>query len=261
MTGDEIGRLFEEAEKRFDRAATDAARTDRSIARADDVIERVTTRSNIPRAAAERERRRLNSGLGRTLKRVGAVIIGLWIATMVFGFFRPIGLFGLLAVIGIGLLLVFLTAGTSRQRAPQTFSAALPAAQLVDRIDSYLYRARPALPPPAQAEIDAVLSTLPAIRPTFERAPAMDPAAGDARRLIGTHLPGLIDRYLAVPPAYRSRSEAGEPSVDDRLVEALRAGRGALDDIGERLARDNVVAFETQGRFIESRYKGEDVDR
>ena len=37
MTGDEIGRLFEEAERRFDRAATDAARTDRTIARADDV--------------------------------------------------------------------------------------------------------------------------------------------------------------------------------------------------------------------------------
>jgi hypothetical protein len=41
----------------------------------------------------------------------------------------------------------------------------------------------------------------------------------------------------------------------------LKAGRGALDDVGERLARDNVAAFETQGRFIESRYKDESVDR
>jgi len=262
MTGDEIGRLFEEAERRFDRAAADAVKTDRTIARADHVIERVSIRSTAERAAAERERRRLNSGLGRTLKRTGAVIVALWLATMIFGFFRPIGLFGLLAVIGIGLLLVLLTARASnRPKAPQKFSAELPAAQLVDRIDSYLYRARPALPAPAQAEIDEMLAVLPAIRPSFERAPALDPAANDARRLIGTHLPGLIDRYLAVPPAYRARSEAGEPSVDDRLVEALRAGRGALDDIGERLARDNVAAFETQGRFIESRYKDDAVDR
>ena len=262
MTGDEIGRLFEEAERRFDRAAADAVKTDRTIARADHVIERVSIRSTAERAAAERERRRLNSGLGRTLKRAGAVIVALWLATMIFGFFRPIGLFGLLAVIGIGLLLVLLTARASnRPKAPQKFSAELPAAQLVDRIDSYLYRARPALPAPAQAEIDEMLAVLPAIRPSFERAPALDPAANDARRLIGTHLPGLIDRYLAVPPAYRARSEAGEPSVDDRLVEALRAGRGALDDIGERLARDNVAAFETQGRFIESRYKDDAVDR
>ena len=261
MTGDEIGRLFEEAERRFDRAASDAVRTDRTIARADDVIERVSARTSVPRAAAERERRRLNAGLGRTLRRAGLVIVALWIATMIFGFFRPIGLFGLLAVIGVGALLVFFTASASgRPRPPQKFSAALPAGQLVDRIDSYLYRARPALPAPAQAEIDAMLATLPEIRPSFERAAALDPAAGDARRLIGTHLPGLIDHYLAVPPAYRSRSEAGEPSVDDRLVEALRAGRMALDDIGERLARDNVAAFETQGRFIESRYKDENAD-
>ena len=263
MTGDEIGRLFEEAERRFDRAATDAVKTDRTIARADQVIERVSVRSTAERAAAERERRRLNSGLGRTLKRVGSVIVALMFATVVFGFFvRPIGLFGLLAAIGIGIVLVFLTAGASnRPRAPQKFSAELPAAQLVDRVDSYLYRARPALPAPAQAEIDQMLAVLPAIRPSFERAAALDPAANDARRLIGTHLPGLIDRYLAVPPAYRARSEGGEPSVDDRLVEALRAGRGALDDIGERLARDNVAAFETQGRFIESRYKDDPVDR
>lgn len=262
MTGDDIGRLFEEAERRFDRAAVDAAKTDRTIARADDVIGRVSTRSVAERAAAQRERRRLNSNLGRKMKRVVAVILALWIGTMVFGFFRPIGLFGLLAVIGIGLLMVLLTAGAGgRQRPPEKFSAELPPAQLIERIDSYLYRARPALPAPAQAEIDAMLAALPALRPSFIEAPALDPAANDARRLIGTHLPGLLDRYLAVPPAYRARAEGDDPSVDDRLVEALRAGRGALDDIGERLARDNVAAFETQGRFIESRYKDDPVDR
>ena len=262
MTDDDIGRLFAEAERRFDQAAADAVKTDRTIARADSVIARVGARSVAEREAAMRERRRLNSGLGHTLKRVGAVILALWVATMIFGFFRPIGLFGLLAVIGIGLVLVLATAGSSR-RAPKPlkFSADLPAAQLADRLDSYLYRARPALPAPAQEEVDRMLAALPALRPSLERAGALDPATDDARRLMGTHLPGLLDRYLAVPPAFRARRDGDELSVDDRLVEALKAGRGALDDIGERLARDQVVAFETQGRFIESRYKDEPVDR
>lgn len=262
MTGDEIGRLFEEAERRFDRAAADAAKTDQTIARADSIMRRAGERSSAERAAAERERRRLNAGLGRTLKRIAAVVVALWAATIIFGLFRPIGLFGLLGVIAIGTLLVLLTAGASRRsRPPPTFSADLPAGQLADRLDSYLYRARPALPPAAQNEVDGMLATLPTLRPTLERAGALDPALGDARRLIGTHLPGLIDRYLAVPPAFRARRDGDEPSVDDRLVEALRAGRGALDDINERLARDQVAAFETQGRFIENRYRDEPVDR
>jgi hypothetical protein len=262
MTGDDIGRLFEEAERRFDRAAADAAKTDQAIARADTIMTRAGQRSSAERAAAERERKRLNAGLAGTVKRVAAVIVAIWAATIVFGFFRPIGLFGLIGVIAIGTLLVLLTAGSSRRvRPPPPLSADLPAAQLADRLDSYLYRARPSLPPPAQNEIDGMLAALPALRPTLEQAGALDPALGDARRLIGTHLPGLIDRYLAVPPAYRARREGDEPSVDDRLVEALRAGRGALDDIGERLARDQVAAFETQGRFIENRYRDETADR
>jgi hypothetical protein len=261
MTSDDIGRLFAEAERRFDQAAINAAKTDQAIARADSVIARVGERSTAEREAARRERQRLNAGFGRSVKRVLATIAALWIATMVFGFFRPIGLFGLLTVVAVGFLVVLLVAASSRQaRAPRPIPSNLPPAQLADRLDSYLYRARPALPPPAQAEVDLMLAALPALRPTLEEAGALDPATDDARRLMATHLPGLLDRYLAVPPAFRARREGDEPSVDDRLVEALKAGRGALDDIGERLARDNVAAFETQGRFIESRYKDESVD-
>jgi hypothetical protein len=45
--------------------------------------------------------------------------------------------------------------------------------------------------------------------------------------------------------------------VDERLVEALAAGRVALTEISEKLARADLAAFETQGRFIQSRYKDE----
>jgi hypothetical protein len=39
----------------------------------------------------------------------------------------------------------------------------------------------------------------------------------------------------------------------------LSAGRAALTDISERLARGDVAAFETQGRFIKSRYGEEKI--
>ena len=44
-------------------------------------------------------------------------------------------------------------------------------------------------------------------------------------------------------------------------VEALSAGRVALNDISEKLARDDLAAFETQGRFIQSRYQEKTLDQ
>ncbi|MEO7655144.1 MAG: hypothetical protein ABIS23_05620, partial [Sphingomicrobium sp.] len=253
MTSDEIGRLFAQAEARFERAAAVSDRTGKAVARADSILSRVGSRDNAERAAARRERRRLNAGLGRALRNAALVVVAVWIVTIVFGFVQPIGLFGLLGAVAAAAVLAGLAiAGTRRSARPAVPSPTLSGPELVDRLDSYLYRARPALPAPAQSEIDGMLAALPTLKPSLETAPALDPAVNDARRLMGTHLPGLIDRYLAVPAPYRSLSEDGEPSVDDRLIEALRAGRGALDDLGGQLARDHVAAFETQGRFIES---------
>lgn len=262
MTTDDIGRVFALAEDSFERAATSSARTDRSIARADSVLSRSASRKGVARAAAQRERRRLNAGLGRTAKRVGLAILAVWIATMVIGFVEPIGLFGLILAIAAGVLIVGATLAYSRRSAAPALPAPdLPSGALVERLDSYLYRARPALPAPAQAEIDGMLASLPKLKPTLERIDPLEPAAQDARRLMGKHLPSLIDHYLAVPAGYRGDADGDGVSVDQRLVDALRAGREALDDAGQRLARGDVAAFETQGRFIESRYGDQPLDR
>ncbi|MEO6432642.1 MAG: hypothetical protein ABIO29_01520 [Sphingomicrobium sp.] len=262
MTPQDIGKVFAAADHSFERAIATSARTNATLTRADDVMTRIGSRDGAARAAARRERQRLNAGFGRTAKRVAMIIAVVWLATVVIGFVNPIGLFGLIAAIVIGAILVGGTLMGSRGRvAPALPAPDLPSALLVDRLDSYLYRARPALPAPAQAEIDQMLSALPSLKPTLERVGAMDPAVQDARRLMGTHLPNLIDRYLNVPAAYRGDAGDDDVSVDERLVEALRAGRQALDDAGKQLAKGDVAAFETQGRFIESRYGEEPLDR
>ena len=74
------------------------------------------------------------------------------------------------------------------------------------------------------------------------------------------HLPGLIDRYEHVPAAFRQERDGEDKTVDQRLVEGLSAGRTALAEVAERLARADVAALETQGRFIRSRYGEERID-
>jgi hypothetical protein len=74
------------------------------------------------------------------------------------------------------------------------------------------------------------------------------------------HLPGLIDRYLNVPPEFRRQADGEGLTVDQRLVEGLSAARTALDEISQELARNDLNAFETQGRFIKSRYGEEPIE-
>jgi hypothetical protein len=230
------------------------------IDHANAVFARLDERDGSVRAAARRERQRLNAGLATTAKRVAIAIGVISLITIVIGLIMPIGMFGFLAAVGLAIgvatLLVF---GAAQPQALPTISPDLPNGQMVQRFDSYIYRTRAMLPPPAQTEVDNMSAMLPELRKILERVPDLDPNAQDARRLMAKHLPGLIDSYAHVPMSYRATTDEDGKSADDRLIEALSAGRQALKDIGEKLARNDLNAFETHGRFIESRYKDEDI--
>ena len=231
------------------------------IARADRVMRQLDERGGPARAAARRERQRLNADLGLRFKRIGIGIGLVSIATILVGLITPIGMFGFLAAVGLAIgiaaMVAFLPSQTRSVAAP---SADLANGEMVQRFDSYIYRSRAALPAPAQSELDAISAALPSLRQTLERVDALDPNAQDARRLMSLHLPGLIDGYRQVPSAFREERDGEGISVDERLVEGLAAGRAALGEISEKLARADVSAFETQGRFIQSRYGEERID-
>ena len=231
-------------------------KVDRAIARFDRISGQLDQRDGAVRAAATRERARLNAGLATTAKRVAFAVGLISLVTIAIGLVIPIGMFGFLAAVGVAIAVAAsLLFGGARQPALPNVPADLPNAQMVQRFDSYIYRTRAMLPAPAQAEVDAMSALLPSLRQTLERVPDLDPNAQDARRLMAKHLPGLIESYAHVPPPYRGRAEEDGKSADDRLAEALAASRQALTEIGDKLARDHLDKFETQGRFIENRYK------
>ncbi|HEU5067408.1 MAG TPA: hypothetical protein VFT61_04400 [Sphingomicrobium sp.] len=229
-------------------------RADQAITRANAIFERLDQRDGAARDAARRERQRLNAEFVHRVGRVGVAIGLISILTIIIGLITPIGMFGFLAAVGLAIgiaaLLLFIPGG-SAAKAP---SADLPNAQMVQRFDSYLYRTRALLPLPARAEIDRISAVLASLKQTLQRTDPFDPDAQDARRLMSIHLPGLIDRYQHVPSAFRGEQDSEGMTVDERLVESLGAARAALDEISEKLARADVAAFETQGRFIKSRY-------
>ena len=230
-------------------------KVERTIARFERITRQIDERDGPVRDAAKRERRRLNSDLAKRFKRVGIAVGLVSLVTILVGLVVPIGMFGFLAAVGLAIGIAALLAfSPSEPRAIPAPASDLPNGEMVQRFDSYLYRSRRALPAPAQAQIDAISAALPPLRETMERIPTLDPQAQDARRLMSVHLPGLIDRYLQVPAAFRGEEDGEGKTVDQRLIEGLAAGRTALGEISEQLARADMIAFEAQGRFIQSRY-------
>lgn len=231
-------------------------KVERAIARFERVTRQLDERGGPAQDSARRERQRLNAGFGRTAAKIAGVVAMIWIVAIIIGFVKPIGMFGFLGalfltVAAVGLMIERTVKQGVSVPAP---SIDLPNGAMVERFDSYVYRSRQMLPAPARAELDSISRILPSLKQTLERVDTLDPCAQDARRLMSIHLPGLIERYERVPPAYRQETDGEGKTVDQRLVEGLAAGRAALAEISEQLARADVAALETQGRFIQSRY-------
>ena len=237
-------------------------KVERAIARFDRVTRQLDQRGGPAEAAARRERQRLNTGVGRTAAKIAGVVVMIWVVAMVIGLLKPIGMVGFLAALFVTVAAVGLMIERSVKQSvsPPAPSADLANGPMVERFDSYLYRVRPALPAPARAQIDAISAALPSLKQTLERLDTLDPQAQDARRLMSIHLPGLIDRYANVPAEYRKEQDGEGKTVDERLVESLAAGRAALTEVSEQLARADMAAFETQGRFIKSRYGEQGIE-
>ena len=80
----------------------------------------------------------------------------------------------------------------------------------------------------------------------------MRPLAGTVLEVMGDPVRGRGRQTWPAPTSLPER--LGTTWGDNPVFEGLAAGRSALSEISEQLARADVAALETQGRFIQSRY-------
>lgn len=226
-----------------------------ALARFDRVMAVVDEKQGPVATQARAERQRTIKRYGKAGRNAALGLLAVSLAAMVVGVVTPIGLFGFLAAVLLAVAIAGLLFMWGVREEPITaVRTDLPNGEMVQRFGSYLYQNRRALPAPAQEVVDSISGSLGTLKQTLERTDPMDPDAQDARRLMSIHLPGLIDRYAKVPPEYRAETDGEGKTIDQRLVEGLSASRTALGEVSERLARRDVDAFSTQGRFIESKY-------
>lgn len=205
--------------------------------------------------AEKRRRRRKARDVGVRFGR-GAAVAGASGAGMIgYGLaVAPLGGAALAATGAAALVAVCTTMFWPRQE-PRGISRAELIA-LVHDAEEWLLQKRLILPGKALPALDVVFGRLNDLHP---RVLDMDPGstlAWDLRRLLGDHLPRLIDAYSELPDTVRQL----EPDMLKRLTDGL----ATLDEELVRICREanqrHLVSFHAQERFIEVRYKDGDFE-
>jgi hypothetical protein len=209
-----------------------------------------------------RPARRGTAAMARKLTHIGIAVAVVFAGMVVLGLLIDgIGLTGLFVALAL-MLAATLFIGlrpspAARPVAP--FKEDMSNQAVVQRLGTLLGRHRGQLPPLAGQRADAIVAQLPMLERQLADLNPLDPLAQDARRLIGQHVPDLITRYERVPAQYRRERDGDGMSVDERLVSGLDAARSAIDDLGRQLSKQEVDEFQTQGRFVESRYRNDEL--
>jgi hypothetical protein len=205
------------------------------------------------RGTAATARKITHIGIAVAVVLLGMVVLGLLI--------DGIGLTGLFIALALMLAaILFIGLRPSPAARPVTpYKDDMSNQAVVQRLGTLLGRHRGQLPPLAGQRADAITAQLPMLERQLADLNPLDPLAQDARRLIGQHVPDLITRYERVPAQYRRERDGDGMSVDERLVSGLDAARSAIEDLGRQLSKQEVDEFETQGRFIESRYRDDEL--
>lgn len=238
------GVTIERNEERLARLARDEQKAAR-LARGE-ALQRVRSRR------LQREARRTGGRLIRAASVIGAIVLGLLLWGLIIG---PIGTTVLVLAVLLGFPAAFVAGFWNGSDATPDLNADAPPAVLPAATDLWLDRQRRNLPALAVPHVDAISARLATLDTQLARVPPGDPVAQDLSRLLGRHLPELVERYTRIPADQRSRTiEADGRSLDATLVEGLKVVEAELGRASDSLAAADRDAVRIQGKFLEARY-------
>ncbi len=231
---------------------------DEIVARNDERLRRLAVGEAAQRARARR-RQRAASAAGKRAARATTVAATIVVALVLWGLIvGPIGTTVLVLAVLFGFAAVLAAAVWSPAAPEPATLAEAPAATLPAVTEAWLDRRRADLPRLAAPQVDAIAAKLATLESQLAAVPAADPVAQDLQRLLGKHLPELVERYTRVPQEQRARTIEGDGrSIETALIDGLKVVDAELARASDELAAADRDAVIVQGKFLESRYKGD----
>lgn len=126
-------------------------------------------------------------------------------------------------------------------------------ATLAGKTEMWLESQRPALPAPAIILMQDIGLRLDQLAPQLQSLDDHDPAAREVRKLVGEHLPELINGYKRIPETLK-RKEHGGRTPEQQLVDGLKLIDREIETMTGQISRGELDKLATRSRFLELKY-------
>lgn len=238
-----------------------AGQSDRILAEARNVLAGQRAggrRRSIGRGSAQLKLRHLATKLRNIVLAVLAVLFAAGMAGIILD---GIGLSGILLTLVSMAVAVMVFARYPRMKLPRRADidpASTDVRQLVGRTELWLESQRRALPPPAIKLVDHIGLQLDALGLQLEDVDPAHPAAREVRKLVGEHLPDIVDGYRRIPEHLRYEDHAGSTPTA-QLLDSLHTISGEIDSVTRQLASGAIDSLAIKTRYLGYKY-GEAIE-
>lgn len=228
-----------------------ASQSDETLTDAKRALRNVRMGQSIGSKSMALKRAHWFGNIARAAVAVGAVLIGAGIVgTIIDG----IGVTGVMAtaLLGAGAFYLFLrypgmpmpTVDTLRQT---------DLATLAGKAEIWLESQRPALPAPALPLVQNIGLRLDELAPQLSALGENDPASAEVRKLVGDHLPELINSYKSIPDTLK-RQDNGGKTPEQQLVDGLKVIDREIETMTGQISRGELDKLAVRDRYLEVRY-------
>lgn len=190
----------------------------------------------------------------RNIALAGAAI---WFGTVIIGsLIGGIGFTGLMVGVGLSAAALFLLGKYPRFKMPTRADLdpnGTDARALVGRTELWLESQRRALPPPAVQLVDQISLQLDGLAAQLVDVDQAHPKAAEVRKLVGEHLPNVIDGYRKIPENLRYEDRAGT-NPNQQFIGGLRTISDEIDSITRQLAMGAIDNLAITTRFLDYKY-------
>jgi hypothetical protein len=191
--------------------------------------------------------------VARAAVAVGVLLVG---AGIVGAIIDGIGFWGVMATGILGAAAAYVLMKYPEMPMPTTESLRqTDLGTLAGKTEIWLEAQRPMLPAPAISIVQDIGVRLDQLAPQLQTLNENDPASREVRKLVGEHLPELINGYKRIPETLRRQDNAGK-TPEQQLIDGLTRIDREIETMTGQIARGELDKLATRERFLEIRYDG-----